>query len=390
MGVAESAAVGASHRIAAMLGLVPYVEAAAPLDPPTVSVGASSTGLGTFTVPTRAAVGKIEALRIPTLQRAHDLIVALVSGLPLVPYRERWNPDTGRLDLEPVQPLPWHVRPDPAITRQAFLGAIASDLWAYGRAYMRITSRYAARPGIPEDWPATFRWMPYEYVQVTRPADADPALHLPPGSTVTYAGARVPLRDVIELRSPTVGVCEAGQEAIATAAALNSAARRFANVEMPSGWLRQVDGEPMDGDALSELAAAWTAARQANTTGALNQLVEFHESTYDPDRLQLVESRQYQALELARVGNVPPYLVGAPTGTGMTYQNAQQARSDLVDFGAAPIIAAIGQAFSGPQVTPAGQGVWLDTAAWLAGNPYAAPADPRPTPGRPALEVPQP
>ena len=38
--------------------------------------------------------------------------------------------------------------------------------------------------------------------------------------------------------------------------------------------------------------------------------------------MQLVEGRTYQALELARLANVPPYLVGAPAGTGMTYQNA--------------------------------------------------------------------
>jgi hypothetical protein len=101
-------------------------------------------------------------------------------------------------------------------------------------------------------------------------------------------------------------------------------------------------------------------------------------------------------LELARVANIPPYFIGAPAGTGMTYLNAAQAKQDLIDYGAAPFITTIEQTLTGPNVTPHGQAVRLDLNAWLR-NPYtpaddAAPSDleiaynqpPQPaTPGRP-------
>jgi phage portal protein BeeE len=111
--------------------------------------------------------------------------------------------------------------------------------------------------------------------------------------------------------------------------------------------------------------------------------------------MQLVEGRTYQALELARLANIPPYLVGAPAGTGMTYQNAEQARSDLIDYGALPYIGCIEQTLSGPNVTPAGTSIRLETNAWLrspfTGDPAGAPspndmqiADPsNPTPATP-------
>jgi hypothetical protein len=93
--------------------------------------------------------------------------------------------------------------------------------------------------------------------------------------------------------------------------------------------------------------------------------------------MQLVEGRTYQALEMARLSNIPPYLVGAPAGTGMTYLNGQQARQDLVDFGAAPYVACIEQTLSGPNVTPRGTLVRLDLNVWLR-NPFTTPTDSSP------------
>ena len=85
----------------------------------------------------------------------------------------------------------------------------------------------------------------------------------------------------------------------------------------------------------------------------------------DPSKLQLTEARTYQALEMARVANIPPYLVGAPSGSGMTYQNAQQARQDLYLFGAKPFIDCIEQTLSMNNVTPRGRYIYLDVDSYL-------------------------
>ena len=111
--------------------------------------------------------------------------------------------------------------------------------------------------------------------------------------------------------------------------------------------------------------------------------MQWHESSIDPNKLQLTTARQYQSLELARLTNVPPYLVGAPTGTGMTYQNAVQARGDLIDFGAMPYIECIEDTLSGPNVLPQGRFVLLDVEAWTrtqAAVDYTTAADERAPP----------
>lgn len=53
----------------------------------------------------------------------------------------------------------------------------------------------------------------------------------------------------------------------------------------------------------------------------------------------------------------------------MTYLNAEQAKADLIDFGALPYIGCIEQTLSGPNVMPRGNFVRLDVNAWLR-NPF--------------------
>jgi hypothetical protein len=130
---------------------------------------------------------------------------------------------------------------------------------------------------------------------------------------------------------------------------------------------------------LTELGTQFADARLLNTIAATNKYVKYREIPYDASAMQLVEGRQYQALELARLGNVPPYLAGAPAGTGMTYLNAAQAKADLIDFGAAPLIGCIEQTLSGPNVCPPPITVRLDLNAWLR-NPFTTSADAVPSP----------
>lgn len=362
----------------------PYLEAAddqADRAPTTAQlvVGGRAT-LAPFTFP-EIGVTKTTVLAVPTLQRGHDLIVSMVAGLPLVPFKVSWDPTESTMVETRVQPMPWHFRPDPARTRAVFLGALASDLWSYGRAYARVTSRYQDAG----HYPASFAWMPFDMVNVQHPAGAPPQCGLVPGSTVTYGGTEVPYADVVEFASPVTGVCEVAWRAISTATQLEQAALRFASSEVPAGWLKQTGGDDLSVDELAEIAAGWTESRRTNTTAALNPYMDYYESTFDPSRMQLVEARSYQALELARVANVPPYMVGAPAGTGMTYLNAQTARIDLVDFGAAPIIATIEQTLSGPAISPNGQVVHLDVNEWLS-NPFL---DPDPVPSGPLPKQPE-
>lgn len=294
------------------------------------------------------------AMSLPTLSHARDLLCNTVAALPLT----TWSVDrTTAPDVwTRVPPPSWVDRPDPDHTRQWLLAWTTDDLIFYGWSYWLVTARLAT------SYPRAFRRVP--------PGD----LQYNDGRvTVTDADGHrteVDPADVIEFCGTNDPVLANGVRAVTIALSLDAAAQRFSATTLPSGVLEEQDGsEDMSADELAGLAADFEAARLANTTAATNKYVRYREMTADASKMQLVEARTYQALELARLLDVPPYLVGAPAGTGMTYQNALQAKSDLIDWGAGPYIATIEQTLSGPNVTPYGQAVRLDQNAWLR-NPF--------------------
>jgi hypothetical protein len=303
------------------------------------------------------------AMSAPTVARSRNLLVSAIAALPFTFWR---TSRVAGVDPVAIDAAAWAERPDPDRTRQWIVGQTVDDLLFYGLAHWRVTARGA------DTFPSAFRRVvPGE-------------LHVDHAGEVRIGTEVVDARDVIEFASPVDGILTNGYRAIAIALALDGAAERFADTEVPAGVLEEQDhsGEDLADDDLRRLADAFTAARHANVTAATNRYVRYREINYNAEAMQLVEGRTYQALELARLCNVPGYLVGAPAGTGMTYLNAQQAREDLITFGAAPLIGCLEETLSGPNVTARGQSVVMDQTAWLR-NPFTAGE-----PGEPSQETP--
>lgn len=340
--------------------------------------------LAPINFPTGDALGmwdRSTAMSIPTISRARDLICSAVGALPLT----IWNVDFATNPAEPIEeripPPSWMARPDPNRTRQWILAWTTDDLFFYSVAYWRIASRFSDR------YPATFERMPAVEVNVS---DDGIVTWQNEQYRKRFDTTEVDPADVIEFLSPIEGILSNGWRAIAIAVALDTAAERFAGAEVPAGILEEQDGgEDLSADELAVMAADFTLARRTNTTAATNKYVRYRESTADPNRMQLIQSRVHQALELARLSNVPPYLVGAPSGTGMTYQNAVQARGDLIDFGALPYVGCIEQTLGGPNVVPRGRAVRLDVNAWLR-NPLTGTNEPSPNDLEQAFNTPAP
>lgn len=311
------------------------------------------------------------AMTVPTISRSRDLICGAVGALPLVLYTVDWANPGAPVELS-LPPATWMARPDPTKTRNFMLAWTVDDLFFYGRGYWLVVDRYAP----PQSYPRSFVWMPTVQVRVDTNGDT------------WWDGVPVNPADVIEFLSPIEGLLDVGWRAVNTAVQLDQAAERFSRCEVPAGWLKQTDGEPMTGEELSQLAADFASLRMTLSIAALNSVTDYHESSLDPSKLQLTEARQHQALELARITNIPPSLVGAPSGTGMTYNNTLQAKQDLIDFGAAPYINCVEQTLGGPNVVPAGQFVRLDLNAWLR-NPYVT-APPAPNDMQTAFNPPTP
>jgi Phage portal protein len=305
------------------------------------------------------------AMSVPAVSRCRDLICSAVAALPFTLWTSDWTAIPAI--EEQLPPYPWMLRPDPDRTRQWLLAWTTDDLLFHGKAHWEITGRYATT------YPSTFRRI--EPGDLTETAD---------GWTVSdpVTGVRRPIReaDIVEFLSPIEAFLSNGWRTISIALQLDAAADRFAGVEIPAGVLEEQEGsEDLSADDLAEIANTFATARRMNTVAATNKYVKYREIQVNADAMQLVESRQYQALEAARLGNVPPYLVGAPAGTGMTYLNGQQARQDLIDFGASAYIGCLEQTLSGPNVTPRGQAIRLDQNAWLR-NPFTTGATGVPSP----------
>ena len=353
------------------------VEAAAPVAVSRGAAGFVSTlppwGFGPPLQPfdVEAAAGWVmtrdAAMSLPTISRAQALICGSIAQLPLT----QWRVDVNQVPQveSRLPPVSWTRRPDPDRTRAWILGWTADDLMFDGVAHWRVTSRFA------DTFPQTFRriWPGGLDVRDDHAMVTDP----------DYNGGqpeRVRLEDIVQFQSPIEGLLANGGRAISIALQLDGAADRFASNEIPAGILEEQEGsEDMSADDGRQITDDFTKARHYNTIAFTNKYVRYRPLPVDASQMQLVEGRTYQALEMARLANIPPYLVGAPAGTGMTYLNGQQARQDLVDFGSAPLIACIEQTLSGPNVVPEGNSIRLDLNVWLR-NPFTTPAGSAPSP----------
>jgi hypothetical protein len=301
------------------------------------------------------SVGAFEeaALSVPTIARAVSLLSTVVGTLDMRSYVLQWNGE--EYEKIYVEGESWMTRPDPKVTRNFIMAKTAKDLILYGRAFWAVTSRYST------GFPATFQWLPANLVQ--SPNNAPPEW-FGPADELEFNGMPLDTSNVIQFLNGNLGVVYSGRRAIQISLKLDQSAERFASNEIAAGYLQQRGGEPMSGEELGEMAAAWASNRRQNAIGALNEFVNFVSFDQDPSRLQLVEGREYQTKELSRLMDIPAYLL-AIDQSGMTYSNAQQARQDLILFGARPILHAIEERLSMDDVLPRGRHTQFDLEEYV-------------------------
>lgn len=321
-----------------------------------VQAAAGASQVGNFLTYSVGA-SELRALQNPVISRSRDLIASMIGSLELKQYQKQWTGENYEEVYIPNEG--WMDRPDPRVTRNFFFANLFSDLFFYGRCFAYVTLRNAS-----DNRPAAFTWLPA--ASVSTPNQQGPQWFGPPDE-IEFNGLMLNPADVIVGLSPIMGLLYAGSRALTISERLEESAARFAQNEIAAGYLQQKGGEPMTADELGELAAGWASARRANAIGALNEYVEYVEFKADPSKLQLVEGREHQDLNLSRIANIPPYLLGISTA-GMTYQNAQQARQDLYLFGAKPYIDCLEQTFSMDNVLPRGRYVEFDVESYLLDN----------------------
>ena len=305
------------------------------------------------------------AVSVPTINRARDLMASVIGCMPLIMYNEIWNGN--KMEQVPIAPRTWLRRPDPTVPYQFIMSWTFDDLLFFGRAFWYITSRTA------DGYPASYTRLPAGSITTT---DQVGPVWFAQSQEIYFNGGMLDPKDVVQFLSPAQGLIYAAPGAIETALKLEAARNRNASSAIPAGILKQKGGEPLSQQELADLSAAFNAARASNQTAALNEFLDYQETLTSPDKMLLIESSQYQALEAARLANVPPYLVGVATGA-YSYQSAQQARADLYIFGVKLYAEAIAETLSLNHCLPSGTYVKFDAESYLAEN-YAADEADRP------------
>lgn len=297
-------------------------------------------------------VTRSEALMVPSVHRGVDLISSTVGSFPLRSFKDQQDV-TGSFLEQPEIRFPCSYT----------IAQTVRDLIFDGIAYWLVTQRDA------QGYPAVVeRAAPHEVT-----ADI--------GGSVIVASKPRPARDLIVFLGPDSdwsatsgliarGLLSTGASTIRAAARLEQAAARFAWMDIPTGVITTDEGDELDDDEIQALLSAWEEARRQRATAFLPSAVKWSPTNGpDPERLQLNESRQYIASEVARHLNLPPRYVGASSGDSMTYNSQTADRRDLVDLGLRPWVTAIEAVLSMPHVTPRGQAVRLDATAFITSDP---------------------
>jgi hypothetical protein len=296
------------------------------------------------------------AMSVATISRSRDLMASVLGCMNLKMYNEIWNGD--EMEKVPLAPRTWLRRIDPTLPNSFIMSWTFDDLFFYGRAFWYITSRTA------DGYPASFTRLPAAMIQTL---DQSGPVWFAPSKEIIFQGGSLDPNDVVQFLSPIQGIIYMSEKAIATALQLEAARFRNSSSAIPAGILRQTGGEPLSAQELADLAAAFNAARATNQTAALNEFVTYTETLTSPDKMLLIESAEFQAMEMARLCNIPPYLAGISVGS-YSYQSSAEARMDLWTFGVRAYADCIAGTLSQNNVLPNGTYVEFDVEDYLKGE----------------------
>lgn len=319
-----------------------------------------------------AFVTRTEAMTVPTISRCRGIFTTIAS----LPMHVR-NMATS----EKVQAPRVINQPDPRIAGSVFWAWIIDDLFFFPYAYARVLNRYADTGKIRD-----MERIAFERVTVL--------LNKFGTEVVAYRvdGFPVDPADLVVFTGLDEGLLQRAGNTIMAAIALERAARDFAENPNPQSILTP-NGISLDKNKVAGLMDKFRQRRKQSAAIAfINADLKLEKFGFDPKSIQLNEARNYVALELCRLGNLPAYFADAQQST-FTYSNALDKRRDLVDFAFRSIMSAIEQRMSFPDFVSLGQEVKFDLDDFLRGNPmeraqvYQALNSIRDESGRPAMTI---
>jgi HK97 family phage portal protein len=282
-------------------------------------------------------VSRKDAMSVPSVARARNLICGTVAGIPLEYYNKR----TGEVMAAPrwISQL---AKNQPSFITICW---IVDSLLFYGVSYLRVTERYAE-----DGRPAAFEWI--ANARVTFTTDLE-------GIMVTQYyvdAAPIAMNDIVTIQGFDEGVLERAGRTIQSAIDINKAAAIASATPMSSGILKNT-GADLPPAEVSGLLAAWKRSRNNNSTAYLTSTLEFQSTQFSPKDMMYNEAIQNLSTEIARAMNVPAYYLSADQNTTMTYANVTEERKQFFALSIEPYIQAIQTRLSMDDISTAGHEV---------------------------------
>ncbi len=298
-------------------------------------------------------ISRRQALQVPAVMRARNLICGTLARLP-IHIRDK--------DRNIVSPTTLLDQIDPDLPNVVILALTYEDLLFEAESWWRVLE--LGRHGFP-----TFA----QHISTDRVYVSGVNLPATNGQVRAYGprqvyidGRPVPDEQVIRFDSPNPALLVHAARAIRACLNLDTAAASYADHPIPLGYFTPREGEnPREDDAtVDHLLDKWDEARKRRVWAYVGKAWEAKKLQFDAEQIQLSDQRQHAVLEIARAAGVDPEDLGVST-TSRTYQNAEQRRLDLVDFTLAHYMSAIEQRLSMRDVLPRGYRVKVNLDGFL-------------------------
>ena len=307
-----------------LIGVTPKSDIKAQLAPPVMGDPFNYyTPLSAFTI------DRAEAITIPSVQQARNIICGIISGMDLSTYSKA----TG----EEIPNLPWVNQLEKSAPNNVTLSWIVDSLIWYSTAFLRVVEEYQ-----DDLRPARFEYIRNSRVTVELNKDN------------TYVdqyfvdGKEAPMSGIGSLVTIQIGkdpILTSGARILKSALDLEKAVSVASSTPQPAGILKN-NGADMGEKEVAGLLSAWRRARETRSTAYLTASLEYQPTAFSPKDMMYVDALQNASAQIARLFNIDAFYLNCDMNNSMVYQNVLDNRRQLVSFTLAPYLQAIENRFS--------------------------------------------
>jgi HK97 family phage portal protein len=289
------------------------------------------------------------AMRSSAVYACVRVLAESVASLPLPLYRRAGDRGRERAVNHPLYAL-LHDTPNPEMTSFELRETLMYHLALWGNAYCKIESDGAGR--VTGLWPL----LPGQMEVKRTPSGALEYGYRLPNGTVT----KLSPDNILHIRGLSsngiVGLSpiSLARQSIGLALATEEYGARFFSNNAQPGVVLEHPGKLGD-DAYDRLRTSWTETHSglanAHRVAILEEGMKLEKVSIPPNDAQFLETRKFQATEIARIFRVPPHLIADLDKA--TFSNIEQQSLEFVVYSLRPWLVRIEQAISRALLTDA-------------------------------------